>query len=152
MIEILIVRCFLIDEHQDLFVFYVFTNEIVFESKLSRLLIVFMSFSTWVNWRLICRILVWDFMLIFDLASREIWTWSCLSNWFDWLKELVRFVELSSSMQLRSCQWLNVTYSYSRRRRNTSISKSDDTELEKWSKKKKFSYTIYSSKRCSSTI
>ncbi len=134
----MIVRCSSTDKHWDLFVFYVFTNEIVSESKLSFLLIVFMSFSTWVCWRLICRILVWDFMLIFDLASRKIWTWSCLLNWFDWLKNFARSVELFSSMRLRSCQWLNVTYSFSRRKRNmilflrTIVSIVSSTNSLKW--------------------
>ncbi len=36
-----------------------------------------------------------------------------------WLtEELARFIELFSSMWLRSCQWLNVTYSCSKRKRN----------------------------------
>jgi hypothetical protein len=34
------------------------------------------------------------------------------------IKKLVRFVELFCSMRLMSCQWLNVTYSYLRRKRN----------------------------------
>ncbi len=34
------------------------------------------------------------------------------------INKFARFVELFSSMRLWSCQWLNVTYSYSRRERN----------------------------------
>jgi hypothetical protein len=34
------------------------------------------------------------------------------------IKEFARFVELSSTMRLRSCQWLNVTCSCSKRERN----------------------------------
>ncbi len=54
------------------------------------------------------------------------------------IKELARFVELFNSIRLRSCQWLNVTYSYSRRKRNmifllkTIVSIINSTNSLKW--------------------
>jgi hypothetical protein len=123
LIWILIVRCFSIDEHRDLFVFYDLPRWWISMSNSIHIWVVFMSWDEYHEMRLFVNRSVelscWDLLLIFWFAR---WR-SESSRWIDesdWSK--ISWGCQASLLDLRGAmRWLGVAYPYSGRGRNTSI-------------------------------